>query len=205
MSLKNKLILIASFAGIAAVAFGCPLLTFAQTQQPTLGVALTAGTLTITHIPGSFNMTPINIDSPSGTFFSYFTNPETVFGSISVQDGRFSGGFSLQVDVNTDYTSGSNTILKSLLGVRTQESVAQENLLGDTPVTIFPVESPDDYTPFSTPVLLINADVSCGDMGRVGTYTVYPSFRLEIPPSTAAGTYTTNITYTLIDIPSEAC
>jgi len=35
--------------------------------------------------------------------------------------------------------------------------------------------------------------------GRVGIYTLYPSFRLKVPQATEAGTYTNTITYTLID------
>jgi hypothetical protein len=204
MSPKKILILIASAAVMTAV-LSYPLFAAAQTQQtPTVGVSLTAGTLSITHLPGSFAMTPVNIDSPAGNFFSYYINPATVYTSLSLQDGRFSGGFAMQVQVNSDYTSGSNIISRSLLGVRTQDSVVQENLMGDTPATTLPTESATDYTSFGGPILLLNGAVGCNN-GRVGTYTVYPSFRLEVPTDTAAGTYTTDITYTLIDTPSDPC
>jgi hypothetical protein len=51
---------------------------------------------------------------------------------------------------------------------------------------------------FPNAVILLNSPAACG-MGRVGIYTVFPSFRLHIPNSTDAGTYTTTITYSLID------
>jgi hypothetical protein len=41
-----------------------------------------------------------------------------------------------------------------------------------------------------------NVDIGCG---RVGLYTLYPSYRLNVPTGTADGTYTNTITYTLTD------
>ncbi len=41
-----------------------------------------------------------------------------------------------------------------------------------------------------------NTDIGCG---RVGLYTVYPSYRLDVPETTADGSYQNTITYTLSD------
>jgi hypothetical protein len=206
-SLKKPMILVASALWILLATMSYPFFTDAQTPEnsaATVGVSLTAGTLSITHIPNSFTMTPVNIDSPAANLFSHYTNPETFDTTLAVQDGRFSGGFDLQVQVDSDYTSGSDIISKSLLGVRTIDTLIQENLLGATPSTATPAESSTDYVPFNGPVLLLDSGVDCG-MGRVGSYAVFPSFRLEVPATTPAGTYTTNITYTVIDIPSDPC
>jgi len=54
----------------------------------------------------------------------------------------------------------------------------------------------------SDPFDLINGHVDpVGEFtpGRIGLYTVYPSFRLQIPSTTADGTYTNTITFTYTD------
>lgn len=64
-----------------------------------------------------------------------------------------------------------------------------------------------DYTAFSedpgNPGNSLNIDLINGnadiDCGRVGIYTVYPSYRLDVPQSTPDGTYQNTITYTLSD------
>jgi hypothetical protein len=180
-----------------------PFFSLAQsTPAPsTVGVLLTPGTLSITHIPSSFTMTPVNIDSPVTEYYSYYTNPETEEERLTVNDNRFDGGFTLDAQVNGDYSSGSDSIIKTGLGIKTQNSQISETLKGTTPATRLPAES--DYVSFSdTPIVIIDASVDC-NMGRVGEYAVYPSFRLQIPNDTPAGNYSTNITYTLIDNPSS--
>ena len=56
-----------------------------------------------------------------------------------------------------------------------------------------------EYFQSSSPIIEILNATSHADEGRVGIYTLYPSYKLKIPQATEAGTYTSTITYTLID------
>lgn len=51
---------------------------------------------------------------------------------------------------------------------------------------------------FSVPLTAIEG-AACLYHGRLGNYTFYPSFMLNIPPETAADTYQNTITFTIID------
>ncbi len=51
---------------------------------------------------------------------------------------------------------------------------------------------------FSVPVSTLEGG-ACINQGRLGNYTVYPSFILQIPPTTPADTYQNTITFTIID------
>lgn len=51
---------------------------------------------------------------------------------------------------------------------------------------------------FSVPITTLEGG-ACINQGRLGNYTVYPSFILQIPPTTAADTYQNTITFTIID------
>ncbi len=201
-TMRIALVSAAIITGLTACMFS-PFSATAQSPA-SVGVSITPGILSITHVPSGFTMTSVNIDSPITTYYSYYTNPETLDSSLVVVDNRFTGGFYLEVQVNTDYTSGGDTISRNLLGIRTNNSDINETLMPGTPATTAPSESATEYTAFGSPVVILNSAVDCG-MGRVGSYTVYPSYRLQIPNATPAGNYATNITYTLTDDPSPAC
>jgi hypothetical protein len=185
----------------------CALPALGQTPAD-VGVDISAGTLTLTYLPGSLTMDPINVESPLITYYSYYTNPETVDPdenpttadgtAVVVQDGRFDGGFTLMVQPDSNFVSGGNSFSSALFGVRTENTVISETLKNPTTATTAPSESPTDYTAFPNAVILLNSPAPCG-WGRVGIYTVFPSFRLQIPNTVAAGFYTTTITYSLID------
>jgi len=51
---------------------------------------------------------------------------------------------------------------------------------------------------FSVPVTTMEG-AACLYHGRLGNYTLYPSFMLQIPPTTEADTYQNTITFTIID------
>jgi|GEM_PF-2771460 len=71
------------------------------------------------------------------------------------------------------------------------------NSVEDT--TNFTMFTEDTDNPgFSIPVTTIEA-AACAFQGRLGNYTVFPSFILAIPPTTAADTYQNTITFTIID------
>jgi hypothetical protein len=187
---------------------------FAQTPSEAT-VTLNPSVLSIIYTPSDFVMDPVNISSPIETYYSYYNNPHTVDAdgnlttrdgtALRVQDGRFKGGFELQAQVDSDYVSGSNSIQKENLGMRTDIgglSEVNETVTAGTTATTAPLDTVGDYTPFKTPLVLLDATTPSCDEGRVGIYTIYPSFRLQIPNSTPAGTYTTSVTYTLLEQPT---
>lgn len=51
---------------------------------------------------------------------------------------------------------------------------------------------------FSIPMVAVEA-AACNTQGRLGNYSVFPSFILQIPPTTIADTYQNTITFTIID------
>lgn len=59
----------------------------------------------------------------------------------------------------------------------------------------------NDYTSFPglSPIIDLLDGHSANGCGRVGIYTVYPSFRLTIPETTEPGKYNNTITYTVFD------
>jgi hypothetical protein len=186
----------------------------AQTQTAAT-VQLSPGALSIVYTPADFVMSPVNISSPVETYYSYYNNPRTVDPdgmadtrdgtALRVQDGRFKGGFELQAQVDTDYRSENNAIPRQNLGLRTGlggPSEINETVTPDTVPVSAPLDLNEEYTTFTNPIVLLNGETETCDEGRVGIYTVYPSFRLLIPNDTPAGTYTASVTYTLLEQPT---
>jgi len=188
----------------------------ALAQNPTATVVqLNPGILSIVYSPADFVMSPVNISSPIEQYYSYYNNPRVLDQDqnpatrdgtgIRVQDGRFKGGFELQAQVDSDYASGNNKIPRSNLGIRTgvgAPSEINETVTNNTPATSAPLDKTTSYTNFQQPLVLLDGGTANCNEGRVGIYTVYPSFRLLVPNDTAAGTYTTSITYTLLENPA---
>jgi hypothetical protein len=188
----------------------------ASAQAPSdVVILLNPTVLSIVYTPADFTMDPVQITSPITTYYSYYNNPgildpdenpATRDGTaLRVQDGRFNGGFELQAQVDTDYSSGVNTIPRANLGIRTdvdRTSQIDETITSGTPSTTAPLDSAGDYTNFNSPLVLLSGATAACDEGRVGIYTLYPSFRLLIPNDTPAGTYTTSVTYTLLEEPA---
>lgn len=52
---------------------------------------------------------------------------------------------------------------------------------------------------YSVPMTILQGAACSQDQGRLGNYTVYPSFLLRIPPTTVADTYQNTITFTIFD------
>ncbi len=50
----------------------------------------------------------------------------------------------------------------------------------------------------SVPVSIVDG-AACTSQGRLGNYTVYPSFLLQVPPTTTSNTYQNTITFTILD------
>jgi len=190
------------------------LLAYAETPSD-VAVQLNPDVLSIIYTPSDFNMSTVQISSPVTTYYSYYNNPRTVDPdenpatrdgtALRVQDGRYEGGFELQSQVDTDYVSGGNSIPRANLGVRTDiggTSEIDETVTSGTDATTAPLDTAGDYTNFGSPLVLLNGATGTCDEGRVGIYTLYPSFRLLIPNNTPAGTYTTSVTYTLLEEPT---
>ncbi|MFC1750895.1 hypothetical protein ACFL2V_19055 [Pseudomonadota bacterium] len=195
-------------SAIGTITFGLlTFLPFAFAQSS--GVTqIGAGNLAIDTSPQSFIFSPITISSATDTYFEYYVNGETSTEELSVHDGRFDGGFQLTVQ-SSSYTSGSNTIANTNLCTvtNTGSTVIDEILLG-APAAVYsaldgdPAISSTDYNGqcFSaSPLVLFVGQAAGTTEGRVGAYTAYPSFRLNIPTSTVAGVYSNTITYTISD------
>jgi len=194
-------------------------IAFAQTPSD-LGLSITPGTLSIYCEPIDITMPSVDIVSPVTTYYSYYVNPYILQidgctpalntgTNLTVQDGRYAGGFELQAQVSDDYTSGSDIIAHANLGVKTDTSSLSETVTPGLTATTFPLDAgstsnPADYTDFSgMAIVLIEACTgNATSEGRVGYYVIYPSFRLVVPNDTPAGTYTTTITYSLYDASS---
>jgi len=81
-----------------------------------------------------------------------------------------------------------------------------------TPVVFSPTNAPTASDPeyytsftedqghqgFSVPVQILDG-TACEFQGRLGSYSIYPSFLLQVPPTTKADTYQNTLTYTIID------
>ncbi len=76
-----------------------------------------------------------------------------------------------------------------------------------SPILATPATDTSNYTMFtedsmnpgfSVPMVVFEGS-ACSSQGRLGNYTVYPSFLLQIPGTTPADTYQNTITFTIID------
>lgn len=76
-----------------------------------------------------------------------------------------------------------------------------------SPTNAISAENPENYTlfmedpqnpGFSVPTTLLDG-AACSYHGRLGNYTIYPSFLLQISPTTPEDTYANTITFTIID------
>jgi hypothetical protein len=78
-----------------------------------------------------------------------------------------------------------------------------ETKKANTPATIALTNgnphSDADYHTFTVPIVDLLDGASPPTGGRIGIYTIYPSYRLNIPSTTPAGIYRSEITYTLSD------
>jgi hypothetical protein len=197
--------------GILTTLFGFSTIipfTLAQTNTD-LGVTITPDILGIIYTPRDFIFTPVNIASPTKTYTSIYNNPRrsdqdknqaTRDGTVlQVQDGRFKGGFEIQAQANNFSDGGTNSIDKSNLSIRAATSSILETLK-DT--TIAATEGAETYISMASPVVILNGAATCAE-GRMGTYSLYPEYELAIPNSTPTGNYTTNITFTVVEQPSN--
>jgi hypothetical protein len=194
------------FFGISAVLFGLlTIMSFASAQSSGVTV-IAAGNLAIDASPDSFVFDPVEIDSASATYREYYVNPGTSTSSLEVHDGRFSGGFQVTIQ-SSAYTSTGGTIANTNLCIVTNEgsTVIDEILLGSPDAVVAsldgdPYDDADyDANCFEVSPLVLFAGAATSLEGRVGVYTAYPSFRLNIPTSTPDGIYSNTITYDISD------
>ena len=211
-----------------------PLLVLAQvtqtqilsTQQTTeLTQQLNRGDyLGILQTPTSFSYQATTIDYPTNKTVFYINTPDTNKNPIIIYDGRYNSGFKVSVTA-TNYTSGENQISITNAAVFVSNLTTEEKLKSDTPAvtstligslyTDTPTENNTSFQNFpeSGIIDLINAPACPGTtgneqttgQGRVGKYTLYPSFRLQIPKTTKTGKYENQITYTITDEPGQGC
>lgn len=189
--------------------FLTPLTTNASTDA-TIGQHLDRGDFSIDTTPSSFSFTAINITSPDTVYKSYY-NGYTGNNRLKVHDGRYAGGIRVTVQA-TSYDPGTpadptDDIAASNLAVLTSNDSFSEVLKSGTPAMSAPLNgdpsADSDYTSFTSPIVILDGAggaPSCS-IGRVGTYTTFPSFRLTIPNATPAGTYSSTITYDLMEAP----
>lgn len=209
---------IRKFAAISALLFGLNSIMpfFAGAQElSTIGVSLNRGDFSIDATPTGFDFPPIHIDSPKNSYNSYY-NSFTSDNGLSLHDGRYSGGIRVTIQAS-DYDPGTpenpaDDLPVSNLAIVTSNNNFDEILKTGTPAMYAPLDGDPsvdaDYTNFTnanTPIIILDgANLTTPDcnIGRVGTYTVYPSFRLTVPNDTAAGNYSSTFTYDLMQAPT---
>ncbi len=190
-----------------------PCTVLAQDSQDFQAADLTQeigpGNFGISHIPQGFNFDALNITSPGTKHRYYIATPGTNNNYIEIYDGRYDGGFKLTVQA-TNYSSGTHS-----LGV-TQESFITSNFsatqeikddtdpVSETNLLYHNMSDPDENTSFQNfppngILVILDAPTASSSQGRVGTYRLYPSFKLDVPDTTPAGTYSNTITYTIED------
>jgi hypothetical protein len=179
------------------------------TQQSGLTQQLNPGNFGISHIPASFSFSQIHIQRPGNSYSYYITSPDSQKNYISIYDGRYDGGIKLSVQVTNHFSQTSQISLTQESAIvsnfsATQEvkestpAVTTENLLYYSETT--PTEA-TTFQPFPENGILVLLDAPTANtgQGRVGTFTLYPSYKLTIPDTTPAGTYQSTITYTIED------
>lgn len=197
-----SLIITVSIALIAIIP-----LALAQ-QQATVGQTLDPGDLAIDSTPENFVFQSVDVTEPT-TYHSYYINPaaDPDTTAVKIHDGRFSGGFQLTIQ-SGDYQKvddPTKTIPSSSLSIVTSGTAINENTAAGTPAATAPLDGDPasgsgDYNSntLDVPQVIFQGTAGAAE-GRVGTYSSFPSFRLNIPLSTAQGRYTNTITYTLTD------
>ena len=217
---KNKKL--KTIAGVLTIFFGIstlvPLLANAQiNEQSSVGESIAPITFNFDGTPSNFNFPSAHITSPSEVLNRYYVNPglENNTTALIAHDGRYNGGFKVTVQADDFVKTGSpgTTIPASQLSIVTAQSVASEVRKNTTPAATFPMDgdSAENSTDYDNPghqftgpggIDIISAPADCTTEGRVGNYVTMPSFRLHIPVSTQAGTYTSTLTYTITAEPT---
>lgn len=131
---------------------------------------------------------------PVSATYTLSTLSEKVAGdNLANLQAIFSGGFDF-TEVKQPGTSAVSAVLSG--NPSNDGNPANDNdyvsFIEDSNGTSLPQEILDGHV-----------DASCG--GRIGVYTVYPSYRLVVPANTADGTYQNTITYTLMDSTDPSC
>lgn len=202
-----------------AIAVALPWLTFGQSGfQAGQRIEADPNDLAVDSVGlHSLVFPPVRITSPRGNYNSYYFNPYTSDRLVRVHDGRYNGGFVLQVQV-TDYVNTldpEKRIGASNIAIVTEKNPPLEHgsdtgfhevKKDGTPPVATPLDgiatNGTTYTPFvdeKTPLNAVYAPACSVTQGRIGVYELYPSYRLHIPPTTPAGSYKSTITWTVID------
>ncbi len=187
-----------------------PFMVNAQ-ESSTIGQHLDRGDFSIDTTPTTFTLPSVNISTPNTAYKSYY-NGFTNTNPLSVHDGRYSGGIRVTVQAS-DYDPAtpddtSDDLASTNLSIVTSNNAFSEVVKTATPAMSAPLAGDPaddaDYTSFTAPLVILDGAGNSPDcnIGRVGTYTTYPSFRLTIPNDTPAGTYTNTITYDLMEAPT---
>lgn len=162
---------------------------------------------------GNLNFGSITITVPQGSTNVYY-NGYSNSNKLQIHDGRYSGGLRVTVqstgfDPNTP-NNPNDDIPASDLGVLTSnnelfdtEILKNGTSAMSTPANGTPGNDPD-YISMASPVVIMDGagnNPSC-DIGRVGKYATYASFRLTIPNTSSPGHYTATITYDITEAPT---
>ncbi len=210
LSKKNIQKLSAASALLFVFNIFLPFIVTAQ-ESSTVGQHLDRGDFSIDTTPETFTLPSVSITRPNTAYKSYY-NGFTDTNPLSIHDGRYSGGILITIQAS-DYDpetpdDASDDLAGTNLSVVTSNNSFTEVVKAATPAMSAPLDgdpSDDaDYTSFTAPLVILDGAGGNPDcnIGRVGTYTTYPSFRLSVPNDTPAGTYTNTITYDLMEAPT---
>ncbi len=197
------------------------------TPQQICGIQLISdGTLTLTEVPDSFFFDPVTT-TPANAFNNEntVTTPDTD-DRITVLDTRETGGFELQINVDTDFEDANNPLLtipidnlrivsSTTSPVETLPSTTIDNgIIFDNTISTYCASAPLDSAGgdlglastfpvinefnINIPKVLMNCTLPANS-GRNGSMSQYISYYLQVPGGQATGSYAAVVTYTLLD------
>lgn len=182
----NHIVTVVLVAAASAVACSTTAFAATATQQ------VTAGSLSfINSTPGDVTFPGVTLDG------SDKTNTQTQAFNVSDATGS-NAGWNITA-TSTTFTSGGNTLPTTATTIQSAPAIACDGGVGCTPATnaiSYPYTLPAN-TVAPTATKMFNASAATG----MGNQTITPTWTLAIPASTAAGTYASTWTFTLVSGP----
>lgn len=177
---------------------------------------INSGTLSFVDIPENFSFDSLAASDESQASSYVPTEGASSTGDIIVQDLRFSGGFSLTVQATAFENEFNDAFECADFAFLTFNSADAEgveesaNIIPGTAAVTAPYNGDplrDTYTAMTPtgddatvcePVEILSANTE-SDQGRIGSWKLYPTYQLTVPPFAPPGTYASSITFTLVD------
>ncbi len=180
-----------------------------------------SGTLSFLDIPEDFSFSSLASSSSAQTSTNVPEEGAASTGDLIVQDLRFNGGFSVTLQATAFTNQFDNSFNCNKFAFMTFNTANVEgievnaNVIPDT-ADVVPTYNSGLGSPVYTnmtatdedplvcdPVEILSGGVDEGQ-GRIGTWKVYPAYKLTVPAFAPPGTYASTITFTLVDDTASA-